>query len=623
MKRFLILLLVCTASFRSLAEFRSIQQRVERFPASSFLEVPLFKAKLPGSEHEYLSQSVSRFDLVQTDPSSLQFIANHNGPLRLALPIQGQWETLLLVKNEALDQFQVTTQNASGTTPYPYHAGTYFLGVMENHPGTFAAISFFEDDIIGMIVTADGNYVLGKSNVAHPVSNEYIIYNDKDLLVSDVHPCAFKEDLHANTPKQANNSPTPEAYTSNCVKFYFECDFKTYTDKGSSVPNTTNYATALFNLTSTLYLNDSIVTGLAQINVWTVTDPYAASATTSAMLTAFSTQMSSTVYSGDIAHLLSTRSAGGGIAWLDVLCSSNYYKCGVSASLSTTITALPTYSWNAEVVTHEIGHNLGSPHTHACAWNGNNTRIDNCAGNYNVQYQEGNCNSFPPNPAGGGTIMSYCHLQAVGINFANGFGPQPGTLIRSNINSAPCLGICVACELDVTFTGTFSDPLTESSTWIKSSGQTTILSTSNVKLDADPTSGYVLFAPASNTEAFTAAPSINSASFVAQAYNGCSSGEPSKPGVGENQATASGIGNEDLRVYPNPASTQITLWQPSLAGHALSIAVIGLDGRTLQQVNEFQFSGQAELTISQLTPGIYLLRIKHPQGTQLVRFQKM
>ena len=79
----------------------------------------------------------------------------------------------------------------------------------------------------------------------------------------------------------------------------------------------------------------------------------------------------------------------------------------MSASLDLTNNPLLTWSWNANVVTHEIGHNLVSPHTHACAWNGNNTRIDNCAGNYNIQYQEGNCNSFPADPVNGGTIMSY------------------------------------------------------------------------------------------------------------------------------------------------------------------------------------------------------------------------
>ena len=103
----------------------------------------------------------------------------------------------------------------------------------------------------------------------------------------------------------------------------------------------------------------------------------------------------------------------------------------------------PTYSWSVFVITHEFGHLFGSRHTHACVWNGNDTAIDGCAGNV-----EGNC-PLPGYPANGGTIMSYCHLQSVGINFNLGFGPQPGNVIRNSVNNASCLQ---PCSTDVYFT---------------------------------------------------------------------------------------------------------------------------------------------------------------------------
>ena len=94
---------------------------------------------------------------------------------------------------------------------------------------------------------------------------------------------------------------------------------------------------------------------------------------------------------------------------------------------------LPTYSWNVEVITHELGHNFGSPHTQSCSWPGG--ALDNC-----YATEEG----CPPGPAptNGGTIMSYCHLTLTGINFANGFGIYPGNLIRSRTQE--CLGSAVA-----------------------------------------------------------------------------------------------------------------------------------------------------------------------------------
>lgn len=93
----------------------------------------------------------------------------------------------------------------------------------------------------------------------------------------------------------------------------------------------------------------------------------------------------------------------------------------------------PNYSWTTTVVTHELGHNIGSKHTHWCGWPGG--AIDNC------EDTEGDCAPGPP-PTNGGTIMSYCHLKSYGINFSKGFGPLPGNLIREKVSQAGCLGPC-------------------------------------------------------------------------------------------------------------------------------------------------------------------------------------
>src|SRR6185503_14348621 len=123
---------------------------------------------------------------------------------------------------------------------------------------------------------------------------------------------------------------------------------------------------ALWNEVITLYDNESIPVLVSDVFIYTSSDPFASLTTTSAILSAFATHIDTLTYNGRLAHFMSTRGLGGGIAYIDVLCSF-VNPCAVSTSLSTTILQFPTYSWNVEVVTHEMGHNMGSPHTHACA----------------------------------------------------------------------------------------------------------------------------------------------------------------------------------------------------------------------------------------------------------------
>ncbi len=70
----------------------------------------------------------------------------------------------------------------------------------------------------------------------------------------------------------------------------------------------------------------------------------------------------------------------------------------VSSNYSTNIINVPNYSWNVQIFTHEMGHSIGSPHTHACVWGPNgDAALDNCFST------EGGCPGGPP-PINGGTI---------------------------------------------------------------------------------------------------------------------------------------------------------------------------------------------------------------------------
>ncbi|MEI9806687.1 MAG: M12 family metallo-peptidase [Bacteroidota bacterium] len=259
----------------------------------------------------------------------------------------------------------------------------------------------------------------------------------------------FTGEIPADGPLTSNTNAARPMSVGEPVEIYFECDFRLYQDKGSNTINTINYVLSFFNNTALLYANENIKVQVSQILVWTTQDPEAAAGlnTSGNCLTSFASRMLSSSYVGDYAHFLSTRSLGGGVAYLlsNPCTSTRQFRTAVSG-IYTSYLDIPAFSWTVEVVTHEFGHNLGSNHTHWCGWTGG--AIDNCGPSAGYPNEGGNC-ALGPVPTAGGTIMSYCHLTSTGINLSNGFGQQPGDRIRQVVGAAACFGNC-RMTIDIT-----------------------------------------------------------------------------------------------------------------------------------------------------------------------------
>jgi hypothetical protein len=411
---------------------KPIAQMVNQAKSSgiSFVQADLFSSVTRDvNTKDDLAAALSKGILLQWDNNLVQRLRTLSGQaVLLTLPFEnGGTIALELVPAKNFSQdFQVHL-GSTGQRYEAYDKGTHFWGIVKGDQATLACISVYDQEVIGLISTANGQYVIGA--VERDPQKTHILYKDDDLKKETAFECETDDELHQIGKDIATGQRTGP---TNCVRMFIECDYTLFQNKGS-VANVVTYMTGVMSQVTALYTNESVNLVLHDLLVWDVTDPYTGP-TASNYLTQFRTAKNG-VYNGDLAHLVGIHSLGG-VAYLDVLCYS-LYGVGYS-SVYASYSNVPTYSWSVEVMTHEIGHNLGSSHTHSCVWNGNNTAIDGCGPA--AGYSDG-CNA--PLPTNGGTIMSYCHLLSnVGINFNNGFGPQPGDRIRNEVYNAACLVSC-------------------------------------------------------------------------------------------------------------------------------------------------------------------------------------
>ena len=248
----------------------------------------------------------------------------------------------------------------------------------------------------------------------------------------------------------------PQALPLYAARVAIETDYELYQRFGNTTA-ATNYVGNLIGYASTIY-SDEIDTALVvqSVSLWTSSnDPWSQTSTLCGLME-FGRywNRNRTGVPRTIAHFMSGKQLGGGIAWLGVLCQGAFNasaSCpgvatdapwgggyGFSASLNGGFDVNnPTVMWDIVAITHEIGHNFNSPHSHCYGGiGGNSSPIDQCSAG-----QQGQAGCYGPGPtslpgppgAGSGTLMSYCHLvrssySDLSFSFGTGhpYGVAPG-----------------------------------------------------------------------------------------------------------------------------------------------------------------------------------------------------
>ncbi len=144
----------------------------------------------------------------------------------------------------------------------------------------------------------------------------------------------------------------------------------------------------------------------------------------------------------DFAAMLSGRSINAnsfsGIAWINQYCR-NGSRQGNQTAGSYSYNAVGS-SWSASAISkyigHELGHNMGSPHTH-CLSNNSGGFVDEC---YNSEGNGCFSGATACPVSGKGSTMSYCHVLG-GCGSTSDFHPIVQTLLEDRLaaNSSSCI----------------------------------------------------------------------------------------------------------------------------------------------------------------------------------------
>lgn len=351
-----------------------------------------------------------------------------NGYMEIALPgLQNQEFTVQLVKTEIFAPGFMVTIDEGGTQyelPVDHTKNQFYRGIVNGDERSLVALSFFEGGIRGFVRSSESGNLGITSNVdgLHTVS-------EIDQSALQELACGTADDglgypsEMLQAPKRTNKA------VGDYVSIFIEVE-SDVVDAQGGISQAQAYIEDIFNQSAAIYANDGVDTRISEIEINT-TEEYSTrrgkrfvkptSSTT--YLSRFQNAKSSS-FNGDLAHLVAWNNVGGVAAGFSGICNSdrNQSMC-ISGFVS-------DYWFNVQLFAHEMGHLMGSRHTHACVWNGNNTAIDGCAGG-----TEGTC--VTP-PAVRGTIMSYCY-NSNGLDFNEGFHPQPAAVIQNVIAQASCL----------------------------------------------------------------------------------------------------------------------------------------------------------------------------------------
>jgi cysteine-rich repeat protein len=316
---------------------------------------------------------------------------------------------------------------------------TYFIGTVAGDPTSRVLVAAGAARVRGFVMTGGTAYLFGPD--ARGTLRSYDL-RDVDETIHPSRGAFCDNDLHAalvQRPLALQTAPASAPPRAGFTGEVLEVDVAIETDtelrnKFASSTEALDYIAALVAAANTIYERDlGLHLNASYVRLWTSPDPWTAGTTDGQLdqLQAYWTNpangMPALAGPRALVHFLSGRTVTGGIAYISAVCS-DYYGFGVSQVDGDFNLAFPSQIWDVVVFTHELGHNVGSQHSHCYS-----PPLDRC---YN---QEPGCYSGSV-VASRGTIMSYCHTLPGGLGNIDLLFPAPVvTVVRQVVTQAACL----------------------------------------------------------------------------------------------------------------------------------------------------------------------------------------
>lgn len=381
---------------------------------------------------------------------------------------------------------RIVVVDDSGSTEMAPPDNVYFKGALEGVAGSRVLISVLADGTVRGIATdwtgaglilpdVDGAPELRRIDPARMPGRRFSC--GQSSLTTPFEPASTEA---PRAPAAAFLDPPPP----HTARIAIDTDFEFFQLFGDTV-RATNYVADVLAFMSSLY-EDEVGTSirLPYLRLWTTAaDPWN-QVNPICNLFDFGKRWNDTQgeVSRTIAHMMSGKNNGGGVAWVGVLCASafNYDTSGYGCSFSNVsnygggygytgtmdgdfLYEDPGVLWDIVATSHEIGHNFNSPHSHCYAGvGGNASAVDGC---YAGECGSSGCycgTAGYPGPGtatggsqgtGAGTVMSYCHLRPGGfsnVTYTLGqghpFGVAPGRVpTRMSNHVAAVAGTSPSC----------------------------------------------------------------------------------------------------------------------------------------------------------------------------------